>query len=72
MKNGLNFFNIIFKGKRLMQGLESPLQPKGLRFKPFLELFFHSRMKWMKANSQGKKGFKLLLGNNRVPKGSKA
>ncbi len=55
-----------------MQGLESPLQPKGLRFKPFLELFFHSRMKWMKANSQGKKGFKLLLGNNRVPKGSKA
>jgi len=34
------FLNIFFKGKKLMQGLESPLQPKGLGFEPFLELTF--------------------------------
>ncbi len=39
------FFNIFFKGKKLMQGLESPLQPKGLGFEPFLELPFSSRNK---------------------------
>jgi hypothetical protein len=26
-------------------------------------------MKWMRTNSQNKKGFKLLPGNNHVPKG---
>jgi hypothetical protein len=36
-----NFFSyIIFKGKKLMQWLKSPLRPKGLKFEHFCELSF--------------------------------
>jgi hypothetical protein len=33
---------IIFKRKKLMHWLESPLQPNSLGFEPFLEFFFSS------------------------------
>ncbi len=36
------FLYIIFKGKKLMQWLESPLQPKGVGFKLFPEFSFPS------------------------------
>jgi hypothetical protein len=42
MRNGFNFFKYYFQRKKTnaIQGLESPLQPKGLGFEPFPELFF--------------------------------
>jgi hypothetical protein len=54
------FLNIIFKGKKLMQWLEFPLQPKGPRFEPFFELYFSSTKEMDENNSQSKKRFKLL------------
>ncbi len=43
MSNAWFFFSyIIFKGKKLMQWLQSPLWPKGLMFEHFFELSFLS------------------------------
>ncbi len=51
---------IIFKEKRLMQWLESFYSPKVLGLNFLKNYLFHSWMKSMKTNSQGKKGFQLL------------